>query len=175
MILLKTISFLTSFYFHLRRVTLLIRLLPLPLFLLVLATGLEPITQKEQILNLPCLPISPSELAHYRTWTDNLEGTDFKSVVFTNFTKRANIITSLLFRILFFCYKKMEKLCLCKSFIRCFVQITFCIESIAFYPLKFFRLVLIWKSIKEKMIYWIDSLFCFVEWVSQVNHIEMQL
>ena len=27
--------------------------------------------------------------AHYRTWTDNRKGTDFKSVVFTYFTKRA--------------------------------------------------------------------------------------
>ena len=28
-------------------------------------------------------------IAHYRTWTDNRKGTDFKSVVFTYFTKRA--------------------------------------------------------------------------------------
>ncbi len=32
-----------------------------PPFLYLLAAGLEPATHREQILSLPCLPISPSE------------------------------------------------------------------------------------------------------------------
>ena len=35
-----------------------------PPFLYLLAAGLEPATHREQILSLPCLPISPSELNH---------------------------------------------------------------------------------------------------------------
>ena len=32
----------------------------------MLTIGLEPIPKKEQVLNLPCLPISPSELLEKR-------------------------------------------------------------------------------------------------------------
>ena len=57
-------------------------------------------------------------IAHYRTWTDNQRGTDFKSAVFTYFTKRALFlfVNVVLFFFLVFCvfwfaetHKKQER------------------------------------------------------------------
>ena len=76
-------------------------------------------------------------IAHYRTWTDNQEGTDFKSAVFTNFTKRAPFIfVSAVFDSFFL------TLCLwCGFFLFLFVFLLFGLFSLAVFDSCFWLIV----------------------------------